>query len=116
VPASLIAGCSLHRHIACDSPSSSRESQLTPAPDSPEPGAPALPTRFRFASGSSRGSNTQGDLEEIVANEGPMAPARAVRLLRQVAGALHEAHTAGLTHRDITPGNVMVCERGGVPD
>lgn len=44
-------------------PSSSREPQLTPAPDFPRHGAPALPTRFRFASGSSRGSNTQGDLE-----------------------------------------------------
>jgi hypothetical protein len=55
-------------------------------------------------------------LEEIVTKEGPMAPARAVHVLRQVAGALQEAHTAGLTHRDIKPGNVMVCERGGVPD
>jgi hypothetical protein len=55
-------------------------------------------------------------LEEIVAKEGPMAPERVVHLLRQVASALHEAHTAGLTHRDIKPGNVMVCERGGIPD
>ena len=55
-------------------------------------------------------------LEEIVANEGPLAPARAVHLLRQVVSALTEAHAAGLTHRDIKPGNVMVCERGGIPD
>jgi len=55
-------------------------------------------------------------LEEIVQSEGPMVPARAVHLLRQVASALHEAHTAGLTHRDIKPGNVMVCERGGITD
>jgi len=55
-------------------------------------------------------------LEEIVATEGPLAPARAVHLLRQVTSALQEAHAAGLTHRDIKPGNVMVCERGGIPD
>jgi hypothetical protein len=55
-------------------------------------------------------------LEEIVAKEGPLEPARAVHLLRQVVSALSEAHAAGLTHRDIKPGNVMVCERGGISD
>ena len=31
-------------------------------------------------------------------------------------GALQEAHDAGLIHRDIKPGNIMLCERGGIPD
>lgn len=55
-------------------------------------------------------------LEELVKRDGPLPPARAVRLLRQVCGALAEAHGRGLTHRDVKPGNVMVCERGGEPD
>lgn len=55
-------------------------------------------------------------LEEIVRRHGPLPPGRAVHVLRQVCAALREAHARGLTHRDIKPGNVMVCERGGVPD
>jgi serine/threonine-protein kinase len=55
-------------------------------------------------------------LEEHVNREGPLPPARAVHFLRQICGALREAHGQGLLHRDIKPGNVMVCERGGVPD
>jgi serine/threonine-protein kinase len=55
-------------------------------------------------------------LEELVKREGPLSPARAIRLLRQVCGGLAEAHARGLIHRDIKPGNVMVCERGGIPD
>lgn len=55
-------------------------------------------------------------LEELVKRHGPLPPARAVHLLRQVCGALQEAHAAGLIHRDIKPSNVIVCERGGVHD
>jgi serine/threonine-protein kinase len=55
-------------------------------------------------------------LEELVAREGPLPPGRTVHFLRQICGALREAHGRGLTHRDVKPGNVMVCERGGTPD
>jgi tRNA A-37 threonylcarbamoyl transferase component Bud32 len=55
-------------------------------------------------------------LEEIVAGDGPLPPSRVVHVLRQVLGALAEAHGIGLVHRDVKPGNVILCERGGVPD
>jgi hypothetical protein len=56
------------------------------------------------------------DLEELVAQDGPLAPGRAVRILRQVCAALAEAHGIGLIHRDIKPANIFLCERGGIPD
>ena len=55
-------------------------------------------------------------LEELVKQAGPLPPAPAIHFLRQVCGALAEAHARGLIHRDIKPGNVMICERGGAPD
>jgi tRNA A-37 threonylcarbamoyl transferase component Bud32 len=55
-------------------------------------------------------------LDELVEREGPLAPARAVHILTQLCGALQEAHARGLVHRDLKPGNVMLCERGGAPD
>jgi hypothetical protein len=55
-------------------------------------------------------------LEELVKTGGPLPPGRAIHLLRQVCAALQEAHARGLIHRDIKPGNVMICERGGIPD
>jgi serine/threonine-protein kinase len=56
------------------------------------------------------------DLEDLVKEGGPVAPGRAVRILRQVCAALYEAHGIGLIHRDIKPANIILCERGGFPD
>jgi tRNA A-37 threonylcarbamoyl transferase component Bud32 len=51
-------------------------------------------------------------LEELVGKHGPVPPERVVYLMRQVCGALREAHAAGLVHRDIKPGNVVVYPAG----
>ena len=55
-------------------------------------------------------------LEEVVGGDGPQPPARVAHVVRQVLGALAEAHGIGLVHRDVKPGNVILCDRGGVPD
>ena len=55
-------------------------------------------------------------LQEIVDSYGTLPPDRLVHLLVQVCGALHEAHTFGMIHRDIKPGNIIAAERGGLYD
>ena len=55
-------------------------------------------------------------LAELVKRYGPLPPARAVYLLRQVCAALREAHATGLIHRDIKPGNIITSIRGGLYD
>jgi serine/threonine-protein kinase len=55
-------------------------------------------------------------LDQLVRRHGRLPAARAVHFLRQVCGALREAHALGLIHRDVKPGNVMVCRRGGLHD
>jgi serine/threonine-protein kinase len=55
-------------------------------------------------------------LQQLVEQHGPLSPERAVHFLRQICGALQEAHGVGMIHRDIKPSNVIACPRGGVDD
>ncbi len=55
-------------------------------------------------------------LADVVAESGPMPPARVIHVLDQVARALTEAHRVGLIHRDIKPANIFLIEQGGDPD
>jgi serine/threonine protein kinase len=50
-------------------------------------------------------------LRELLAG-GALSPSRTLELLTPIAGALDVAHEHGLIHRDITPQNILVDERG----
>jgi tRNA A-37 threonylcarbamoyl transferase component Bud32 len=52
------------------------------------------------------------DLETLVDRFGPVPAARAIHILVQVCDSLAEAHQAGLIHRDIKPGNILLCPMG----
>jgi eukaryotic-like serine/threonine-protein kinase len=51
-------------------------------------------------------------LAEIIHNEAPLLPERAAEIALDVAKALDRAHTAGIVHRDIKPGNILITKDG----
>jgi len=55
-------------------------------------------------------------LTQVVEAGGAQPVERVVRILRDAALALNEAHAVGLIHRDIKPSNIMLARQGGVPD
>ncbi len=47
-------------------------------------------------------------LRQVMRDEAPLAPVRAIGLIDQVLAGLAEAHAHGIVHRDLKPSNVLV--------
>jgi len=55
-----------------------------------------------------------GRLLKDVLADGPLEPAEATQIISQVLTALEYSHRAGVVHRDIKPGNIMITASGQV--
>ncbi|MFI5692829.1 Stk1 family PASTA domain-containing Ser/Thr kinase [Kribbella sp. NPDC051586] len=53
-------------------------------------------------------------LRDVIREQAPLSPARALDLLAPVLSALSAAHDAGIVHRDIKPENVLISDKGAV--
>ncbi len=55
-------------------------------------------------------------LTELITQNSPLTPARAVYIASQICRSLAEAHQNGIVHRDIKPDNIILIEVDGDPD
>ena len=58
--------------------------------------------------------HVEGRLLKDVIADGPVDPAEATRIIEGVLTALEYSHRAGVVHRDIKPGNIMITNSGQV--
>lgn len=58
--------------------------------------------------------HVDGRLLKDIIREGAIEPAEAVRIIDGVLTALEYSHRAGVVHRDIKPGNIMITKSGQV--
>ncbi|GAA3276135.1 serine/threonine-protein kinase [Dactylosporangium vinaceum] len=53
-------------------------------------------------------------LHQVITEDGPLPPERVARIGLAVLNALRAAHAAGVLHRDVKPGNVLLADTGRV--
>ena len=53
-------------------------------------------------------------LRDIVHNDGPMPPRRALEVIADACQALNFSHQHGIIHRDVKPANIMISKTGAV--
>ncbi|MEU4289603.1 Stk1 family PASTA domain-containing Ser/Thr kinase [Kribbella sp. NPDC026596] len=53
-------------------------------------------------------------LRDVIREQAPLSPARALDLLAPILSALSAAHDAGIVHRDIKPENVLISDKNVV--
>ena len=96
-----------HERASCASASCARRARrrCSPTRTSSRSTAPSEAGGFAFfAMGFVEGEN----LAEHLRARGPLPPADAVRVLREVAWALAYAHARGVVHRDVKPDNILL--------
>ncbi len=53
-------------------------------------------------------------LRDIIHNDGPMPPRRALEVIADACQALNFSHQHGIIHRDVKPANIMISKTGAV--
>ena len=53
-------------------------------------------------------------LRDIVQNEGPIPPRKAIEIIADACQALNFSHQHGIIHRDVKPANIMISHAGAV--
>lgn len=55
-------------------------------------------------------------LADLLQECGPLSTERVLKIMKQICGALDEAHELGIVHRDLKPENVILGDRAGESD
>jgi predicted Ser/Thr protein kinase len=55
-------------------------------------------------------------VDRVIEQSGAQSPERVLKIMKQICGALDEAHQQGIIHRDLKPENIVLTSRAGEAD